>query len=240
MATFTASNARSDATWKCEIINPTTGRPCNISFERLYDLVRHEDLIHKTRKRKVRCTVCAEEKTFSRADALTRHMRVMHPEINWKGVSEGYGSVLFFCDTSFSSCAVLTLSFSNVIHSAPTQGTKQSTNVMTESLIDHVDRPRKRHACDTCPESFLRQVQLEAHKLSHTEKNADATATSRGKSPKTFGIDSFQKTVEPHVCKVCGKSYCLTHFTHYTHFGYVQDQTNLDRNSKSLVCFRYI
>lgn len=39
-----------------------------------YDLTRHEDTIHNARKQKVRCQYCTEDKSFSRSDALTRHM----------------------------------------------------------------------------------------------------------------------------------------------------------------------
>jgi hypothetical protein len=70
---------------KCERVNPTTGKPCNTVFSRPYDLTRHEDTIHNGRKQKVRCALCAEEKTFSRNDALTRHMRVVHPEVDFPG-----------------------------------------------------------------------------------------------------------------------------------------------------------
>jgi hypothetical protein len=70
---------------KCERINPTTGKPCSTVFSRPYDLTRHEDTIHNGRKQKVRCALCVEEKTFSRNDALTRHMRVVHPEVDFPG-----------------------------------------------------------------------------------------------------------------------------------------------------------
>ena len=70
---------------KCERTNPTTGKPCNSIFSRPYDLTRHEDTIHNARKQKVRCHLCTEEKTFSRNDALTRHMRVVHPDVDWPG-----------------------------------------------------------------------------------------------------------------------------------------------------------
>ncbi|KAL1963870.1 hypothetical protein VTN77DRAFT_7676 [Rasamsonia byssochlamydoides] len=70
---------------KCERINPSTGKPCNSIFSRPYDLTRHEDTIHNARKQKVRCQLCTEEKTFSRNDALTRHMRVVHPDVDWPG-----------------------------------------------------------------------------------------------------------------------------------------------------------
>jgi len=72
---------------KCERINPSTGKPCNSIFSRPYDLTRHEDTIHNARKQKVRCHLCSEEKTFSRNDALTRHMRVVHPDVDWPGKS---------------------------------------------------------------------------------------------------------------------------------------------------------
>jgi uncharacterized Zn-finger protein len=67
---------------KCERINPSTGKPCNSIFIRPYDLTRHEDVIHNTRKRKVKCEFCSD-KTFSRVDALVRHMRVVHPEVDF-------------------------------------------------------------------------------------------------------------------------------------------------------------
>ena len=70
---------------KCERINPTTGEPCNTLFSRPYDLTRHEDTIHNTKKQKVRCAICVEDKKFSRNDALTRHMRVAHPEVDFPG-----------------------------------------------------------------------------------------------------------------------------------------------------------
>ena len=76
---------------KCERINPTTGKPCNSVFSRPYDLTRHEDTIHNSRKQKVRCHLCTEEKTFSRNDALTRHMRVVHPEVDFPGKTKRKG-----------------------------------------------------------------------------------------------------------------------------------------------------
>jgi hypothetical protein len=70
---------------RCDRINPSTGKPCATVFSRPYDLTRHEDTIHNARKQKVRCNMCTEEKTFSRADALTRHYRVCHPEVELPG-----------------------------------------------------------------------------------------------------------------------------------------------------------
>lgn len=70
---------------RCDRINPSTGKSCNTIFSRPYDLTRHEDTIHNARKQKVRCDLCTEEKTFSRADALTRHYRVCHPDVELPG-----------------------------------------------------------------------------------------------------------------------------------------------------------
>ena len=84
--TLSAINRNSQAgPHQCRQINPTTGKPCNSVFSRPYDLTRHEDTIHNARKQKVRCNLCTEEKTFSRNDALTRHMRVVHPEVDFPG-----------------------------------------------------------------------------------------------------------------------------------------------------------
>lgn len=69
---------------KCTRINPSNNKPCNTVFSRPYDLTRHEDTIHAERK-KVRCPHCTEDKTFSRADALTRHLRVVHPHVSFPG-----------------------------------------------------------------------------------------------------------------------------------------------------------
>jgi hypothetical protein len=77
---------------KCERINPSTGKPCNSIFSRPYDLTRHEDTIHNNRKMKVRCHLCTEEKTFSRNDALTRHMRVVHPDVEFTGKPKKHSS----------------------------------------------------------------------------------------------------------------------------------------------------
>ena len=68
---------------RCEKINPSTGKPCNTVFPRAYDLTRHEDTLHSSRNQKTRCQICTEEKTFFRRDALTRHMRVVHPDVDF-------------------------------------------------------------------------------------------------------------------------------------------------------------
>ena len=72
---------------KCTKPNPSTNKACNTVFSRSYDLTRHDETIHGNRKHKVRCHLCTEEKTFSRNDALTRHMRVVHPDVDFPGKS---------------------------------------------------------------------------------------------------------------------------------------------------------
>lgn len=39
---------------KCECVNPSTGKSCNLTFSRPYDYTRHEDTVHNARKRQVR------------------------------------------------------------------------------------------------------------------------------------------------------------------------------------------
>lgn len=91
---------------QCQLLNPSTKEQCLKSFSRPYDLIRHQDTIHAQRKKIFRCIVCSglypqalypeshsedvdmmdvdqgngqkKEKTFSRGDALSRHVRVKH------------------------------------------------------------------------------------------------------------------------------------------------------------------
>ncbi|MCJ1260835.1 hypothetical protein MMC22_000699 [Lobaria immixta] len=89
--TATANRNSQAGPHKCERVNPSTNKPCNTVFSRSYDLTRHEDTIHNNRKQKVRCHLCTEEKTFSRNDALTRHMRVVHPDVDFPGKAKRRG-----------------------------------------------------------------------------------------------------------------------------------------------------
>ncbi|CAJ2505671.1 Uu.00g130650.m01.CDS01 [Anthostomella pinea] len=70
---------------RCMQMNPSTGKPCGTVFSRPYDLTRHENTSHNPRKPNMRCDLCTEDKTFSRADALTRHYRVCHPDVESPG-----------------------------------------------------------------------------------------------------------------------------------------------------------
>jgi 26S proteasome regulatory subunit N4 len=69
---------------QCHLMNPSTGKECLKQFSRPYDLIRHQETIHAERKKIFRCIVCNKiegglsKKTFSRGDALSRHVRVKH------------------------------------------------------------------------------------------------------------------------------------------------------------------
>lgn len=73
---------------QCDLVNPSTGRPCNKQFSRPYDLIRHQETIHASKKKIFRCVICegrvnggngnGKLKTFSRGDALSRHIKVKH------------------------------------------------------------------------------------------------------------------------------------------------------------------
>lgn len=68
---------------KCHLLN-SNGKECLKEFSRPYDLIRHQETIHAERKKIFRCVVCNKlegglsKKTFSRGDALSRHVRVKH------------------------------------------------------------------------------------------------------------------------------------------------------------------
>ncbi|KAK7684054.1 hypothetical protein QCA50_012696 [Cerrena zonata] len=82
---------------QCDKINPSTGKPCNKQFSRPYDLIRHQETIHALKKKIFRCVICegrlnggdgnGKQKTFSRGDALSRHIKVKHG----LGVGKYYG-----------------------------------------------------------------------------------------------------------------------------------------------------
>lgn len=73
---------------ECTMINPSTGTPCHKQFSRPYDLIRHQETIHAAKKKIFRCVICegrehggagnGKSKTFSRGDALSRHIKVKH------------------------------------------------------------------------------------------------------------------------------------------------------------------
>lgn len=69
----------------CMAINPVTKEPCMKKFSRPYDLIRHQNTIHASKKKIFRCLICIQElgsegyqRTFSRNDALSRHVKVKH------------------------------------------------------------------------------------------------------------------------------------------------------------------
>ena len=77
---------------KCTRPNPNSNKPCNTVFSRSYDLTRHEETVHNRSKVKIQCALCSVEKTFSRGDALSRHIRVMHPGVEYPGKTKKRGS----------------------------------------------------------------------------------------------------------------------------------------------------
>ncbi|SCU99877.1 LAME_0G06106g1_1 [Lachancea meyersii CBS 8951] len=84
-APSSASAGNSNEVHTCELINPITNEVCGKKFSRPYDLIRHQKTIHASKKKVFRCVICIQqqgaegyEKTFSRGDALSRHIKVKH------------------------------------------------------------------------------------------------------------------------------------------------------------------
>jgi hypothetical protein len=65
----------------CYRTNPKTGRPCNVTFKRSHDLTRHEGTVHNLKK--FTCRICNKEKFFSHMDGLAKHLRTVHPELEF-------------------------------------------------------------------------------------------------------------------------------------------------------------
>ncbi|EDO17408.1 hypothetical protein Kpol_1037p4 [Vanderwaltozyma polyspora DSM 70294] len=77
--------------FKCMIMNIVTNKPCSAEFSRSYDLTRHQNTIHAKRKIVFRCSECIRslgnegfQKTFSRLDALSRHIKSKHENLSIK------------------------------------------------------------------------------------------------------------------------------------------------------------
>lgn len=63
---------------RCDRLLPN-GELCHKSFTRPYDLARHQETIHAEFRKMYRCDQCGDKsKTFSRMDALSRHVRIKH------------------------------------------------------------------------------------------------------------------------------------------------------------------
>lgn len=90
--TTTANRNNHAGPHKCTRPNPNSNKPCNTVFSRSYDLTRHEETVHNRSKVKIQCALCTVEKTFSRGDALSRHVRVMHPGVDYPGKTKKRGS----------------------------------------------------------------------------------------------------------------------------------------------------
>ena len=63
---------------RCDLLHPRTVKPCNKNYSRQFDLRRHWETVHES-KRKVRCGLCVDAE-FNRTDALLRHHRHCHPD----------------------------------------------------------------------------------------------------------------------------------------------------------------
>ncbi len=59
---------------------PVYGDSSSPSQATVPDLERKEDRAYKEPRQRTSCHLCTEGKTFSREDALSRHMRVVHPD----------------------------------------------------------------------------------------------------------------------------------------------------------------
>lgn len=75
--------------YTCKIMNHITEQPCSAQFSRSYDLTRHQNTIHAKKKAVFRCSECISslgqegyQKTFSRLDALTRHIKSKHETLS--------------------------------------------------------------------------------------------------------------------------------------------------------------
>ena len=86
--THSKNNATHEA-FVCELVNSVTNEVCGAQFSRTYDLTRHQNTIHAKKRSIFRCSECIRalgdegfQKTFSRLDALTRHIKAKHENLS--------------------------------------------------------------------------------------------------------------------------------------------------------------
>lgn len=79
------NNNNNEDVFICKAINHDTNKPCLAKFSRPYDLTRHHNTIHSKNKIVFHCLECVKnlgnegyDKTFSRLDALSRHIKSKH------------------------------------------------------------------------------------------------------------------------------------------------------------------
>ncbi|GCE98092.1 hypothetical protein ZYGM_000624 [Zygosaccharomyces mellis] len=84
-----SSSSNNGEIYTCLILNNITRQPCSAQFSRSYDLTRHQNTIHAKKKTVFRCSECIRmlghdgyQKTFSRLDALTRHIKSKHENLS--------------------------------------------------------------------------------------------------------------------------------------------------------------
>ncbi|EEB05298.1 transcription factor Rsv2 [Schizosaccharomyces japonicus yFS275] len=70
--------AKQAGPFRCTLPARNSNEICNTVFSRTYDLVRHQDTVHAKNKAAFKCSICGDQRVFSRHDALVRHMRVKH------------------------------------------------------------------------------------------------------------------------------------------------------------------
>lgn len=70
-------------------MNLITNEPCGAQFSRSYDLTRHQNTIHAKGRLSSVARKCIKilgsegyQKTFSRLDALTRHIKSKHEDLS--------------------------------------------------------------------------------------------------------------------------------------------------------------
>lgn len=86
---ITTESSNGTEIYTCMIMNSITEQPCSAQFSRSYDLTRHQNTIHAKKKAVFRCSECISslgqegyQKTFSRLDALTRHIKSKHENLS--------------------------------------------------------------------------------------------------------------------------------------------------------------
>ncbi|XP_077389620.1 uncharacterized protein LOC144026642 isoform X2 [Festucalex cinctus] len=139
------------------------------------------------------CSFC--KKSFASRDFLTTHMRV-HTEV--KPVA------------SASATPTVVVTEGKKLHAQPDKDDVTSDSSDTDHDANEASETNKKLKCAECGEMFVRQVDLDGHVRTHTEK----------KAPNSTGVTKLFYTVKSFTCAICMKVFTsndalLTHVSEH-------------------------
>lgn len=169
--------------FKCSRVEPSTGKLCMSVFSRPYDLARHESIIHRNQDMRYFCPHCHEEKSFARSDALTRHIRVVHP-----GMSTHHWSCAALATPEDAICRV-----HHGLSVCAYCGMEVQGSSSGRRILEHLDQAHRFRKCDM-EMKFFRPDQFRQH-LEESHGGSSSGEWINILSNRCFGNDFLDRSI---------------------------------------------